>query len=214
MPYLTTDAPTDETVCRRFRIPGNLLANFMGALNVLALPFQWEQFGDLTPDEQSELYREIVDSYQEGCMIGTIFSYLTDDPPEHSLALDGSTYDEDDYPALVAKGISQWSNGDGTFTLPDSGGRTIVGAGAGAGLTARSLGDLFGVETVTLTEAEIPSHVHPDTTTGATLADPLIGVPAPVASVAAPSTTGATGGGGAHENVQPSIVFPLAVWVE
>lgn len=214
MPYLTTDAPTDETVCRRFRIPVNQLANFMGALYVLTAPFQWEQFGDLTPDEQAELFSELIDSYSEGCMVGVTFSYVTTDPPEGSLPLDGSTYDGTDYPLLYPRIDAQWDNGDGTFTLPDARGRAVIGTGAGTGLTARSVGDTMGEETHTLTTAEMPAHVHSDTTTGVTAADPVAGVPLPAASVAAPSTTGSTGGGLAHENMQPSLALPMAVWYQ
>ena len=52
--------------------------------------------------------------------------------------------------------------GDGrtTFNLPDLRGRTVVGAGAGIALTPRSNGQAGGVETVTLTTNNLPSHTH------------------------------------------------------
>lgn len=213
MAWLTTQPAAAEILCRRFSIPVNLVPAFMGALDELTNSRNWERYDLLTPDDDAALFLDILSSFQDGCMIGTIFPYLTDAPPAGSLSLDGSTYNNADYPKLVSAGIATWDNGDGTFTLPDSRGRAIAGAGNGAGLTARTLGDSVGVEAVTLTTAEMPSHVHADTTTGVTAADPIAGVPLPAASVAAPSTTGATGGGGAHENMQPTIFFPLAVWV-
>ena len=52
--------------------------------------------------------------------------------------------------------------GDGrvTFALPDLRGRVAMHPGNGAGLSARRLGEKGGVENVTLTAAQIPSHNH------------------------------------------------------
>lgn len=52
--------------------------------------------------------------------------------------------------------------GDGrtTFGLPEMRGRAPIHAGSGPGLSTRQLGQRGGVETVTLTQAEIPSHTH------------------------------------------------------
>lgn len=52
--------------------------------------------------------------------------------------------------------------GDGrtTFALPDCRGRMTIGRGNGPGLTPRSIGQKPGVETVTLTASQIPSHNH------------------------------------------------------
>lgn len=212
MPYLTPNTAAGDTVCRRFAIPVDLLPYFMGALSELTLAYRWEQDGALTPDEVVALFNDIISSYDEGCMVGVIFAYITEDPPIGSLALDGSTYDDIDYPQLAAVLDPEFDNGDGTFTLPDVRGRGVIGAGSGAGLTSRSVGETLGDETVTLTIAEIPSHDHVYNETGVTSADPIAGVPLPAASVAAPSLTGATGGGGAHENMPPSLALNYAVW--
>ncbi|WP_323769529.1 phage tail protein [Antarctobacter sp.] len=52
--------------------------------------------------------------------------------------------------------------GDGrtTFALPDLRGRAAVNPGRGPGLTPYTLGEKGGVETVTLTELQIPNHNH------------------------------------------------------
>lgn len=52
--------------------------------------------------------------------------------------------------------------GDGmtTFALPDLRGRVPVGAGTGPGLTARTPGQAFGTETVTLLPSQLPAHAH------------------------------------------------------
>ncbi|HSU35910.1 MAG TPA: tail fiber protein [Propionibacteriaceae bacterium] len=52
--------------------------------------------------------------------------------------------------------------GDGriTFALPDLRGRVAVSSGQGPGLSAYELGGVGGAESVTLTEAELPTHTH------------------------------------------------------
>jgi microcystin-dependent protein len=69
---------------------------------------------------------------------------------------------------LITQNVALYSllgtryGGDGktTFGLPNLMGRVAVGAGAGPGLTPRSLGDTGGVETVTLMRSQIPVHKH------------------------------------------------------
>jgi len=51
-------------------------------------------------------------------------------------------------------------NGQTTFGLPDLRGRAATSIGQGPGLTARSLAELVGVENVTMTVAQMPSHQH------------------------------------------------------
>ena len=47
-----------------------------------------------------------------------------------------------------------------TFALPDLKGRTAMGVGGGAGLTARALGDMLGEESETIDFTEMPIHSH------------------------------------------------------
>lgn len=56
--------------------------------------------------------------------------------------------------------------GDGrtTYALPDMRGRVPMHYGNALGLTPRNIGEKGGVETVTLTEAEMPRHTHSVTT--------------------------------------------------
>ena len=57
-------------------------------------------------------------------------------------------------------GVTYGGNGTSTFGLPDLRGRSIVGAGQGAGLGNYSPGQEAGVESVTLTTAQLPAHTH------------------------------------------------------
>ena len=77
-------------------------------------------------------------------------------------------------------GTTYGGNGTTTFALPDLRGRVAIGAGQGPGLSNYVLGQAAGSETVTLTTANMPAHIHPATATvsvgvsgaGATADDP------------------------------------------
>jgi microcystin-dependent protein len=113
--------------------------------------------------------------------------------------------------------------GDGrtTFALPDMRGRLPVHAGQGPGLPNIPIGAKAGTEKVTLTASEMPSHTHAlqaDDDVGTTpnpanqlLAEFAQTFPVDPYSTEAPSTPmnanaiDRTGGGQAHDNVQPFL---------
>ena len=86
------------------------------------------------------------------------------------LACDGTSYTTAAYPSLFASIGYTWGGGAGNFNVPDFRGRTLIGDGTGAGLTARTIGQgAIGAETGALpantgahqlTTAEMPSHTH------------------------------------------------------
>ena len=55
---------------------------------------------------------------------------------------------------------SNWKLCDGTNGTPDLRGRFVLSSGSGSGLTGRSVGQAGGVETVALSEGQMPSHSH------------------------------------------------------
>ncbi|WP_010226110.1 phage tail protein [Pseudomonas donghuensis] len=57
-------------------------------------------------------------------------------------------------------GTAFGGNGQNTFGLPDLRGRTAVGTGQGPSLSQIDLGEVGGVENVTLTYNQLPSHRH------------------------------------------------------
>jgi microcystin-dependent protein len=89
-------------------------------------------------------------------------------------------------------GTTYGGNGQTTFALPDLRGRMAVHAGQGPGLTPYTLGEVKGVENVTLLSTQMPIHTHSATgnSGNAELGSPAGGVwAAPVDS------TGAAGAG-------------------
>src|SRR5690606_32136184 len=72
-------------------------------------------------------------------------------------------WDVSEFPVSGNRGDSaeaDWA-ANKTLTLIDPAGRSPLGAGQGAGLTARTAGATGGAETVTLTINQLPSHHHP-----------------------------------------------------
>jgi len=57
-------------------------------------------------------------------------------------------------------GTTYGGDGQVTFGLPDLRGRLALGIGQGPGLTNRVLGETGGAETVTITIATLPQHIH------------------------------------------------------
>lgn len=82
--------------------------------------------------------------------------------PTGWLFCDGAAVSRETYAALFAAIGTTWGAGDGstTFNLPDARGRSAMGAGQGSGLTARTLGQLLGVEKHALTADENGQHGH------------------------------------------------------
>ncbi|ELS05337.1 microcystin-dependent protein [Xenococcus sp. PCC 7305] len=114
--------------------------------------------------------------------------------------------------------------GDGrtTFALPDFRGRFFVhnGSSSAPGLTTYSLGQKFGVETVTITTNQLPSHTHQlrgdnlaansGEPTGRLLADPATGIYRTGTFDARSMSSEAisnTGGSQAHSNLQPFLAL-------
>lgn len=88
-------------------------------------------------------------------------------------------------------------------------GRALAVAGSGSGLTARSLGQTVGAETHVLDTTEIPAHTH--TTSVGAAADPGVVAAGTDPDYFAASTTGSTGGGLAHNNMQPSTFLNVLI---
>lgn len=143
-------------------------------------------------------------------MIGLIFPIITEDIPENCLLCDGSTYDRVDYPLLYAALDPAFIVDADTFSLPDLRSRTVIGAGQGDGLSDYAIGEADGVETVTLSSAQIPSHQHGLFQTTALAVAPGE-LPVVIPALAALGSTDLAGGSGSHENRQPFTALNYVV---
>jgi microcystin-dependent protein len=119
-------------------------------------------------------------------------------------------------------GTTYGGNGQTTFALPDLQGRLPMHPGNGAGLTPRSLGEVSGVETVTLILNQIPQHTHqakastedansatPLNATWGLASEQLYRVDAGVTM--APNALALVGSGQPHNNLQPYLVINFII---
>lgn len=93
---------------------------------------------------------------------GMVIPYLSDITPTGWLACTGGPISRTAYADLFSVIGTRYGAGDGvtTFNLPDFRGRALIGAGQGAGLSLRSLGDDVGEEDHVLTVPELAGHTH------------------------------------------------------
>ena len=93
---------------------------------------------------------------------GTLRISACPTPDPGWLVCDGSAVSRTAYAALFAAIGVAHGPGDGstTFNLPDARGRSLIGVGAGPGLTARTLGAKGGTEHESLSLAQLPAHTH------------------------------------------------------
>lgn len=149
---------------------------------------------------------------------GIISAYAGSTAPTGWQLCHGQSISRTTYASLFTAIGTVYGSGDGstTFNVPDLRGRVVAGQDDMGGTSANRLtgftggvdGDVLGatggVEAHTLTVPEIPSHSHTISTAGNLSL--TSGVAAANSGVNSP-TTGSTGGGGAHNNVQPTIIL-------
>jgi microcystin-dependent protein len=155
--------------------------------------------------------------------IGSIVLYGSDTPPDDAwLVCDGHAEYRSEYAELFAVIGTHYGVGDGstTFNVPDLRGRVPVGDGAGLSpLSTRVLGQTFGEEQHTLTITEIPAHTHTLNASGFQIyelrsngsgGNGLAAGSFPILS--GQVNTGSTGGGAAHNIMQPSLVVAYYIY--
>jgi microcystin-dependent protein len=164
-----------------------------------------------------------------GAPTGSVIDYAGSSAPTGWLLCDGSAVSRTTYSALFTAISTQFGSGDGstTFNLPDLRGRVTAGkddmggstasrlTGGGSGITGTTLGASGGTETHILTTPQIPSHTHAGSGNGTGefvyTRGGGAGVYAALGSGTAWDRTtnpvGSTGGGGAHQNTQPTMVL-------
>jgi microcystin-dependent protein len=127
-------------------------------------------------------------------------------------------------------GTTYGGDGISTFAVPDLRSRVPVGQGNGPGLSARTLGDQYGTESVTLTTQQIPAHSHAFVATAgaATVPNPQnalfantggdnLYVPSPnnpEPKALSQQTVTTTGGSQPHNNIMRSVGMNYIICLE
>ena len=128
-------------------------------------------------------------------------------------------------------GTTYGGNGQTTFALPDLRGRVPIQPGQGPGLSPYSLGELGGVENVTLLQTQMPAHNHTtQVTSNASSAAATDTLPngnflasdnqytntsnAVMNATAVTVTVGIAGGSQPHENRQPYLAINFIIAME
>jgi len=148
--------------------------------------------------------------------IGQIMMFGGNFAPRGWALCDGSLLPISQNQALFSiLGTTYGGDGKTNFALPDLRGRAPIHAGSGPGLSPRKLGQKGGVEQVTLTTSQIPSHSHTlqgrsdaagsDDPSGRSLGKSNIYARQAADTAMAASSITATGGGQPHENMQPFL---------
>ena len=151
--------------------------------------------------------------FSEISPVGTIISWAGAALPSDGkwLECNGTTFDGTDFPELSSILGDTWGTHSGNnYYLPDLKGRAAVGAGTGNDGTDTCnfvLGTTGGKYNHTLTEDEIPAHNHTINNMNArNIYDRDQGGGGYDPNTAGSITTEATGGGLAHNNIQPYAV--------
>jgi len=143
--------------------------------------------------------------------VGTVLTFGNGTIPSDWLECDGADVSQSTYAALYAViGVSWGDPGGGNFTLPDFRSRVVVGAGTGAGLSARSVADTGGEEDHQLTEAELAAHRH-SCTAGPQTVNNTVSSAHEMRELTLNRSTGFTGSDTAHENMQPFGVAKIGI---
>jgi microcystin-dependent protein len=165
--------------------------------------------------------------------IGEIRMFAGNFAPLGWMFCDGSVLSISQYEVLFNLiGTTYGGDGQNTFKLPDLRGRSPVHVGTGHGQTY-VVGQSGGIETVTLSQTQIPSHVHSVMTTSAgttntpggslLLSDqnggqgsiPAYAAPNASTLVAlAPQSIAPAGGDQPHDNMQPFLALNFIIAFE
>ncbi len=194
-------------IVRALSIDDALISHVSDAIAQLSIWANWVEIEDTIPDVVAAASEALDSWYLRRMLIGQVSTFLGA-LPSFWLPLIGNTYDRVDYPELWEALDAQYKDST-TFTLPDLSDLFLVVAGTGT----YSLGDTGGVDAHTLITSEIPSHTHTYLPPVMDLDFKVPGAPDILAArLGTPTTTGPTGGDGAHENRPPYYAMTMGVF--
>lgn len=194
-------------IIRALSIDSALISDVSEAITQLDQSSHWVEVGDPISDITNECSRA-VELWYSDMLIGSVQAFMGE-LPEGWIELDGSTYDEVDYPELYSYLDTVFKNEIAeTFTLPNLDDSFIAGIDS-----TLVMGDTGGSSSIALSVAELPAHNH-------SYVPPVLnidlegpGVPDILAAgVGTPTTTGDTGSGNAHENRPKFIAMRYGIF--
>lgn len=123
-------------------------------------------------------------------------------------------------------GTTYGGDGKSTFALPDMQGNAPMQPGQGQGLSLRDLGEMSGVESITLLTSEIPVHTHqlrasiepgdnrgpaPNLSLAVSVGAAAYVGGSPALTPMAPQSLALAGGGLPHNNMQPYLTVNFCI---
>lgn len=191
-----------------------------GAINAEWASYVLDALEAYTPllddsDEWQLLINRLINgSWGVNLPIGTISMIANDTAiPVKWLECNGQAVSRTIYAVLFSAIGGIYGSGDGTttFNLPAFVGRVPMGRGTLAPEPKRDVGATVGASQHTLSVSEMPSHSH-SATVNNTLGTSSAFARGNAASAGGTANTSSIGGGGAHNNLQPSLVVAFMIY--
>jgi microcystin-dependent protein len=196
MPWLT---PSEEAgyVYRTLRIPTQFLSQVNGALIGLEEIWNWEEYGDMSPQECVDAMREMLFAYWEGdIMIGMVVPHAGNTIPDNCLLCDGSVHARVDFPDLYAALAAAYIIDADTFKVPDLVSSFVMGSASNDGTSG-------GEANHTLTWTEMPAHTHNYHDWGSVVVSGYLGSTPALVPAESTQATASAGASEAHNNIPP-----------
>jgi hypothetical protein len=195
-------------------------------LSWLALLFHWNWDGagfELTPEEKDTIDGMIAQCLTElliptevggdGMITGVVYTVLLNALLPGMHYLNGAVLDGEDYPLLYAAIADTFKSG-GDIHLPNYRGRAVIATGTGVGMSPRLLDESGGAEEHELLRVEMPTHDHVyDRVTEKVGGELRMGSGFDYYDNIGAIASG-TGGGEAHENMQPWATARMAIYTD
>lgn len=183
------------------------MATFQENLNKLSNALYGYEVRDAIADMLTELKSLSVPNGQN--IVGAIIPFAGDVAPDGYLICDGRTLSISQYSALYSVIGTKYGAPAGGFSLPDLRGRVPVGM-LSTSANFNAIGKRGGTETHTLSVAEMPAHRHSPmsiVTAGALAGSTAMGTAAGTAYTTNAVAEPLSGGGQAHNNLQPFLTI-------
>lgn len=206
MPGIARHTPTlTGDMAVRLLIADTAMLQHVGdVLESLTDAYDWLEVGDPVPDITASAY-DTLDAYYAMQLIGQVSMFLML-APDGWLLLDGTTYDEVDYPELHLALPSQLKTST-EFTLPD-----LTGSFVAYTDTLADVGDIGGDNIYNLTVGQLPAHTHTEIPAVVGVDIGGAGPPLPSSTVGAPIASGSTGDGDDIDNRPINTLVVFAVY--